>query len=234
MISPVQSSSSDEADTAELALTDAEQSTASAASIRDHVLERIRATRSAPRQLVKLDIPTELLALFNDAAIAKLRPAAVLVPLMDRPDGVRVLLTRRSTHLRTHAGQISFPGGRQDASDRDLVDTALREAEEEIGLPRQYVQHLGYLDDYPTVTGYRVTTVVGLVSHEAPLRADGREVDEILEVPLTFLLDPANYVLRKLMRDDGIEVPIIEIVYGPHRIWGATAGMLNNFREKIR
>jgi 8-oxo-dGTP pyrophosphatase MutT (NUDIX family) len=203
-------------------------------SLREEVIGRIRATRHAPRRLIRLEVPPALASLFGAATLDRLRPAAVLVPLMNRSEGLSVLLTRRSEALRTHAGQIAFPGGRSDPGDLDVIDTALREAEEEIGLERQHVEPLGFLDEYPTVTGYRVTPVVGLVDPSARVVPDGREVAEILEVPLSFLMDPASFRHTHLLRDDGIEVPIIEILYGPYRIWGATAGMLRNFYDKVR
>ena len=118
------------------------------------------------------------------------RSAAVLVPIVNRPDGLAVLFTERSVDLPDHPGQISFPGGRIEPGDADAVAAALREAEEEIGLPRDRVTLLGRLADYETVTGYRVTPIVGWVEPPFPLKPDPVEVADVFEVPLSFLLDP--------------------------------------------
>jgi len=151
-------------------------------------------------------------------------PAAVLVGLVPRPEGLRVLLTRRTDALRHHAGQVSFPGGRLDAGE-DAVTAALREAEEEVGLPRSEVEVWGAADPYCTVTGYRVTPVVGWVEPPVALHPDPLEVASIFEVPLDFLLDPANHLrhFRMLgeLRRDYWAMP-----YKERYIWGATAAML--------
>lgn len=176
------------------------------------------------------------------------RLAAVLIGLVDRPDGVTVLLTHRAAHLTDHAGQISFPGGRCDPEDRDVWDTALREAWEEIALARDHVEPLGVLPDYLTGTGYAVSPVVGLVHPPFTVTASAREVAEVFEVPLAFLMDPANHQIRVF--DGGTErrrffsMPyprtlgnsdaradadqIDAEAGGSHFIWGATAGMLRN------
>jgi 8-oxo-dGTP pyrophosphatase MutT (NUDIX family) len=154
-----------------------------------------------------------------------LKQAAVLVPLVARDHGLNVVLTRRSHHLPTHAGQIAFPGGRREDSDADVGATALREAHEEIGLDPRFVTLLGVSDAYETVTGFAVTPVVGLVEPSAPLTADPREVDEIFEVPLAFLMDPANHEPHARSYN-GVERRFYAMPYGDYYVWGATAGML--------
>ncbi|MGI4985339.1 MAG: CoA pyrophosphatase [Janthinobacterium lividum] len=162
-----------------------------------------------------------------------LRLAAVLIGLIDRPEGITVLLTHRAAHLTDHAGQISFPGGRCDPGDRDAADTALREAWEEVALPRARVEVLGELPDYLTGTGYAVTTVVGLVHPPFTVAACDDEVAEVFEVPLAFLMDPANHQIRVFHAGDDsrrfFSMPYPrETGTGQHFIWGATAGMLRN------
>jgi len=158
----------------------------------------------------------------------EIRPAAVLVPVVMRAEGLTVLLTRRTAHLHDHAGQISFPGGRAEPGDASAAATALRETEEEIGLVAARVEIIGQLSQYVTVTGYRVTPVVGLVALPLELRPDEFEVAEVFEVPLEFLLDPANHQ-RNSVVNAGIERHYYAMPYGRHYIWGATAGMLMNF-----
>jgi 8-oxo-dGTP pyrophosphatase MutT (NUDIX family) len=162
----------------------------------------------------------------------KLRPAAVLVPIVDRPDGMSVLLTQRTAHLHDHAGQISFPGGRLEDSDPDAVAAALRETEEEIGLARRHVEILGRLDTYQTRTHYEVTPVVGLVTPPFELKPDEFEVADIFEVPLAFVLDPANHE-RRSRTFEGVERHFWAMPYGARFIWGATAGMLVNLAEAL-
>lgn len=161
-----------------------------------------------------------------------LREAAVLVPLVVRPPGLSLLLTRRTAHLANHAGQISFPGGRVEADDADSAATALREAEEEVGLPRDRVEVLGELDRYITRTGFSVAPVVGLVHPPFTLTPDPQEVAATFEVPLAFILDPAN---RRRQSREFLGVPrhFWTIPYGEHFIWGATAGMLVNLCEEL-
>lgn len=162
------------------------------------------------------------------------RAAAVLVPLVVRDAHLSVLLTQRADHLSDHAGQISFPGGRREPSDPDEVATALREAQEEVALAPDRVEVLGALPDYLTGTGFRVTPVVGLVHSPFTVRADTLEVAEIFEVPLPFLMNPANHEVR-LLRWEGGERRFFAMPYprpgtgAQYFIWGATAGMLRNF-----
>jgi len=158
----------------------------------------------------------------------EIRPAAVLVPVVRRENGLTVLLTRRTAHLNDHAGQISFPGGRSEPADACAAATALRETVEEIGLAAERVEVLGELPQYVTVTGYRVTPVVGLVTPPLDLRPDEFEVAEVFEVPLTFLLDPANHQ-SNWVRYEGRERRYYAMPYRQYYIWGATAGMLMNF-----
>jgi 8-oxo-dGTP pyrophosphatase MutT (NUDIX family) len=154
-----------------------------------------------------------------------LKRAAVLVPLIARDHGLNVLLTRRSSDLPTHAGQIAFPGGRCEDSDADVGATALREAHEEVGLDPSHVKILGMSDAYETVTRFAVTPVVGLVDADAKLTPDPREVAEIFEVPLSFLMDPANHVPQS-REYEGVARRFYAMPYGNYYVWGATAGML--------
>jgi 8-oxo-dGTP pyrophosphatase MutT (NUDIX family) len=157
----------------------------------------------------------------------ELRPAAVLVPVLRREAGLTILLTRRTDHLYDHAGQISFPGGRREAHDDSPAATALRETFEEIGLAHSLVEVLGTLPEYTTVTGYRVTPVVGLVSPPLEFRLDTFEVAEAFEVPLAFFLDPGNHQ-RNTLQFQGRTRHYYAMPYEQRYIWGATAGMLMN------
>src|SRR2546429_6373685 len=161
------------------------------------------------------------------------RSAAVLVPVVKRKHGLTVLFTRRTAHLNDQAGQISFPGGRSEPGDADAAETALREAAEEIGLTAAQVEVLGGLHDYVTVTGYRVTPVVGLVTPPLELRLHEFDVAEVFEVPLEFLLDPANQ-LSKCIVHAGRERRYYAIPYRRYYIWGATAGMLMNLDSFLK
>jgi 8-oxo-dGTP pyrophosphatase MutT (NUDIX family) len=154
-------------------------------------------------------------------------PAAVLIPLVEREDGLTVLLTQRATQLRSHAGQISFPGGRIEAADASPRAAALREAHEEIGLGEQFVSIVGYLPDHILLSGFRVTPVVGFVRPGFELLLDAREVHDTFEVPLEFVFDPANHRSRRRRFGLGeAEIELCDIPYGDRNIWGATAGML--------
>jgi len=161
------------------------------------------------------------------------RIAAVLIPIVQKEDHLSVLLTKRADHLNDHAGQISFPGGRKEDSDIDLKHTALREAHEEIGLGHHYVEPLGHLPDYFTITGYQVTPIVGLVSSIEELVPDTNEVAEIFEVPLAFLMNPANHQIREWVGPDGHR-KFYAMPYETKFIWGATAGMLRNLYHFLR
>jgi 8-oxo-dGTP pyrophosphatase MutT (NUDIX family) len=167
-----------------------------------------------------------------------LTDAAVLVPLVLREEGLQLLLTRRTAHLTDHAGQISFPGGRAESVDASPEDTALRETEEEIGLARRHIEVIGALPDYHTITGYRVTPVVGLVTPPFALRPDAGEVDEVFEVPLAFLMNGMHHQ-RMSTALPGVEGELkrrsfYAMPYERHFIWGATAGMLRNLFHFLR
>jgi 8-oxo-dGTP pyrophosphatase MutT (NUDIX family) len=162
----------------------------------------------------------------------ELRDAAVLVPLVDRAAGLTVLLTQRTEHLNAHAGQISFPGGRVEDSDADAVAAALRETEEELGLHPSHVEVIGELDLYVTRTGYAVTPVVGFVSPPFSLNPDPFEVADAFEVPLDFLVDPANHQRHSRIYR-GAERWFYAMPYGERYIWGATAGMIVNLSEVL-
>lgn len=166
-------------------------------------------------------------------ALPPLTSAAVLVPIVAHPDRLTVLLTRRTAHLHAHAGQISFPGGRVDPCDTDAADCALREAEEEVGLPRDLTEIVGRLDTYQTRTGYEIVPVVGIVRPPFTLRPDPFEVAEAFEVPLDFVVDPANH-RRDSRMFQGTERHFWAMPFGTYYIWGATAGMLVNLSEVLR
>ena len=166
-------------------------------------------------------------------AAGKVTRAAVLIPLLLRDDGLSVLLTQRTDHLHDHAGQISFPGGRMDPEDLGPNDTALRESEEEIGLGRQGVEIIGHLPQYLTVSGYSVTPVVGLVKPQAEYVLDAFEVADVFEVPLHFLMDPANHQVRVWQSDLGSR-QFYSMPYENRFIWGATAGMLRNLYHLLK
>jgi 8-oxo-dGTP pyrophosphatase MutT (NUDIX family) len=158
--------------------------------------------------------------------------AAVLVPIVDHRSGLTVIFTRRTAHLKAHSGQVSFPGGRAEPEDPTPEFTALREAQEEIGLTLERVEVLARLPDYHTRTGFRVTPVVGLVTPPLALVPDPREVEEVFEVPLAFLLDPGNH-RRETRELQGRTVGYYAMRYGTHTIWGATAGMLMNLYRHL-
>jgi 8-oxo-dGTP pyrophosphatase MutT (NUDIX family) len=165
------------------------------------------------------------------AVMAPARPAAVLVPIVLRP-ALTVLLTQRSPDLRSHAGQISFPGGRVDPDDETPLDAALREAHEEIGLPASEIEPLGYLDSYRTGSGFQIVPVVALVQPGFTLALAPDEVSEVFEVPLQFLMDPANH--RKDSREwRGRQRFSYAMPYEARYIWGATAGMLRNMHQRL-
>lgn len=161
-----------------------------------------------------------------------LREAAVLVPLVERPNGLTLMLTQRTDHLNDHPGQISFPGGRIEPDDATPEAAALREAEEEVGLARQQVNIVGRLDQYITRTGFSVTPVVGLVDPAYTIAPDDFEVAEVFEVPLAFLLDPANH-RRDSRVYKGQKREFYAMPYGEYYIWGATAGMIRNLYDVL-
>jgi 8-oxo-dGTP pyrophosphatase MutT (NUDIX family) len=159
-------------------------------------------------------------------------PAAVLVPLIDRPEGLTVLLTERASQLARHSGQISFPGGRVDPTDLDVTSTALREAQEEIGLDPASVRVFGYLPDHLVISGFRVTPVLSLVTPPIVLEPNPAEVAGVFEVPVSHVFDRNNHKAR--MRRVGDEdILLYDIPWEGQNIWGATAGMLLTFVRMV-
>jgi 8-oxo-dGTP pyrophosphatase MutT (NUDIX family) len=193
---------------------------------RAEIIARVTASRPVPdlrgdHMLDKLDPPEP-----------PLKAAAVLVPIVEHASGLTVLLTKRTDHLHAHAGQVSFPGGRAEANDVDVVDTALREAHEEVGLPRDRVQVLGPLNTYSTVSSYVVTPIVGLVQPPFHLNLDAFEVAEAFEVPLSFVVDSKNH--RRTTREFENRTRVFFVLpFQGRNIWGATAGMLVNLAEVL-
>ena len=197
------------------------------------IRERLSHTRPQDPDRVRMPgVPGDLPRLLRMARFGRVVPAAVLVPVLARPEGPSLLLTRRADHLSHHPGQISFPGGRLEATDAGAEDAALRETEEEIGLPRSHVEVVGFLDNYVTITGYCVTPVVGIVRPDFELRLDETEVAEAFEVPLRHVLDPERVRSRK-KRLFGVKIVYFEIPYRHYNIWGATAGMLVSLRMAL-
>jgi 8-oxo-dGTP pyrophosphatase MutT (NUDIX family) len=165
------------------------------------------------------------------AAVRPIRPAAVLVPIIER-DEPSVLLTQRTAHLVDHAGQISFPGGKIDAGDESPAAAALREAEEEIALSRRFVEPLGYLDIHITPWGHRIVPVVARVRPGFALQLNRDEVDDAFEVPLAFLMTPQSY--KRESRDwNGLTLSYYVMPFGDRKIWGATAFILRNLYERV-
>ncbi len=165
------------------------------------------------------------------AEVRPIRPAAVLVPVVDRPEPT-VLLTQRAQHLPDHAGQVSFPGGKIDQGDDSPLASALREAEEEIGLDRASVEPLGYLDLYMTTLGYRIVPTIARIKPGFKLTLNTSEVDASFEVPLAFLMDQAN--VQRHSRDwQGMTRHYYAITFGERYIWGVTAGILRNLHDRI-
>ncbi|MCZ4281845.1 CoA pyrophosphatase [Kiloniella laminariae] len=159
-------------------------------------------------------------------------PAAVIVPLIERSEGFTLLLTRRTDHLHDHAGQVSFPGGRIDPGDLDQEDAALREFEEEVGVPRNHVSLIGRLDTYITRTGFEITPVVGLIKPPFPVNPDSFEVAEVFEVPLNFFLKPGSRQ-RHNREFEGRKRYYYAFPYQEYFIWGATAGMIVNLCDVL-
>lgn len=164
------------------------------------------------------------------AGLAALLPAAVLVPIMNR-DPMTVLLTERTTHLQAHAGQIAFPGGKIEPGE-DALEAALREAEEEVGLPRTAVEPLGYLEPYRTGTGFSIVPVVALVTPGFALTPDPHEVADAFEVPLAFLMDAANHRIESRLWS-GAERRFYAMPYEQRYIWGATAGIIRTLYRRL-
>ena len=162
----------------------------------------------------------------------RLRPAGVLVPLIERASGVQVILTKRSSALKHHPGQIAFPGGKQDEGDHDVIAAALREAEEEIALQRSNVEILGTLPAHETVTGFIVTPVLARVRADFEPFAEPGEVAEVFEAPLAHVTDPARFVIQS-RRWRGQRRHYFTVPYGPYYIWGATARILRALADRM-
>ena len=197
------------------------------ASLRERIVERLRNSVPGhePEFPYAANLTPEQVAELRQFLPERLARAAVLVPLVERPDGLNVLLTLRASHLKNHAGQISFPGGRIEEGDAGAWEAALREAREEIGLEDRYVSLAGYLRDHVVISGFRVTPVVAFVQPDFVLRLDTTEVEDAFEVPLQFVLDPANHVPRE-RHFAGRTIVTHDIRYQDRQIWGATATML--------
>lgn len=204
------------------------------ALIRTRLRERLgRAPAVEGEDAFLAGLPPELSASFSHLMPAVPIPAAVLIPIVDHSEQLTVLLTQRAADLKNHAGQISFPGGRIEQDDAGPLQAALRETEEEIGLERRFVEVIGYLPDHLIISGYRVTPVVGLVRPGFSLALDTTEVTETFEVPLGFVLDPANHKARRRKLGEG-EIEVYDIPYDGRNIWGATAGMIITLYRLLR
>ncbi len=197
---------------------------------KQHILSRVNfdAATEAPQNpyLIKSDFH------FDDdlgpEPGVQLKSAAVLVPILERDHDLTILLTRRADHLDSHSGQVAFPGGKMEHHDEGLVETALRETYEEIGIANHLIKPIGFLDDYETGTGFTIRPVVGFVDAGVKLNLDRSEVAEAFEVPFSFLMDPANHTrARTFWR--GRMREYYDMPYNGQRIWGATAAMLVNF-----
>ncbi|MEO8441441.1 MAG: CoA pyrophosphatase [Betaproteobacteria bacterium] len=164
---------------------------------------------------------------------ARVMLAAVLIPLIPRDDDIHVLLTQRTAHLKDHPSQISFPGGRVEGGDQDRVETALREAEEEIGLVREQVTILGCLPDYDMPSGFRISPVIGWIEPSFALKLDPIEVESAFEVPLSYLIDPANHQYRRY-EFNGRSRDYLAMPYAGRYIWGATAGILQRLSQQLQ
>jgi 8-oxo-dGTP pyrophosphatase MutT (NUDIX family) len=212
--------------------------------MRDRVIERLALHRPGRRGFGGSSDP-EAAAAFRRALAhepqpgpgftppsAALRPAAVLVPLIDHPHGMAVLLTQRTAHLSAHAGQIAFPGGSIEAGDADEIVAALRETEEEVGLARERVSVVGRLDTYVTGTGFEIAPIVGIIVPPVAISIDPSEVAEAFEVPLSFILDRRNH--QRIERESaGRRRAFFVLPYQGRNIWGATAGILVNLAEVL-
>lgn len=198
------------------------------------IRQRLATTRlpDNPVNIVLPDDSSRWSAIMRQAVVRTMKPAGVLVPIMQRGQELTVLLTQRSAALSMHASQVSFPGGRMEESDADIEATALRETHEEVGIAAQHVSVLGYLPTLPTITGFAVTPIVGTVSTQAELAIDPAEVEYAFEVPLSFLLDSSNDIVRE-REVKGQTLPMVEFCWDDVRIWGATAYMILELRRKL-
>lgn len=169
---------------------------------------------------------------FAPADAPPLRPAAVLIPLVETPRGIDVILTKRAATLKHHPGQISFPGGKMDDGDATLIAAALREADEEIGLRADNVDVIGHLPAHTTVTNFSMTPIVGRVRNEFPVVRSEGEVSEVFRVPLSHLADPDKYQIQS-RRWRGVWRSYYTVPFGPYYVWGATARVLFGFAERM-
>jgi 8-oxo-dGTP pyrophosphatase MutT (NUDIX family) len=201
--------------------------------IRDHIVGAFHGPGIDPPSLDDGDEAYGWVSQDKDVKPSRITPAAVLVPLVERPEGVTVLLTQRTAHLNSHAGQVSFPGGKTESYDENAEDTALRETEEEIGLPREHVELIGRLGTRTTGSGFHVTPVVGLIRPPVEFRPDPGEVETIFEVPLPFVLDPANHKIE-IRIIEGLERQFYVMPYDNFYIWGLTARLLVALRNTLR
>jgi 8-oxo-dGTP pyrophosphatase MutT (NUDIX family) len=191
----------------------------------DHSLEKMR--------LGGLATPTTATrALLQRSWHGSMRTAAVLVGIVDQPEAPSLIMTVRASHLRHHAGQISFPGGGLESSDADVAATAIRETHEEIGIDGSFIQPIGFLTDHAVQTGFRITPVVALVRQGFLIKPDSTEVAGVFELPLALALAIESYRAQQRMLRD-LEVDVWELTFGEHRIWGATAGILMNLCEVV-
>jgi len=172
-------------------------------------------------------------ARFESRWSQKRQEAAVLIPIVNRPEGATVLLTVRSSDMPSHAGQISFPGGKAHPEDRNRVETALREASEEVNIPSSAVRIVGSLGVHEGGLGFAVTPVIGIVDPAAPIRPCPREVAEIFETPLDWLADLSNHVLEE-REHEGVRYNMFAAPYGRYHIWGLTAGILRTLAETLQ
>ena len=202
--------------------------------MRAHIEARLAAARSLGDPLTRTlqDVEGPVPQAFIDHLRQRRSPAAVLLGLVERPEGLALLFTERADHLKDHPGQVSFPGGRIEKGDAGPVEAALREAEEEVGLDPRHVSVAGCLERLLTVTGFLITPVVGFVAPPFEPVLDRTEVAEVFEVPLEFLLEGGN-VRRTYRERMGVRLITHEVEYDGHRIWGATASMLVGFLSLI-
>ena len=203
-----------------------------ASTARDRIIDAFQGPGIDPPSLNDGDTAYGWVSQIDNVTPDRITPAAVLIPIVERPSGLTVLLTQRTAGLRSHAGQICFPGGKTEPQDLTAEDTALRESEEEIGLPREHVEIVGRLGKRTTGTGYHVTPVVGLVRPSIQLVLDPSEVESIFEVPLAYVLDPDNHKIEtRLMK--GLEREFYVMPYNDHYIWGLTARLLVALRNTL-
>ena len=206
-----------------------------AGGLRERVVATLRNTQPGldPEFPYTTSFTAEQITRLRQSLPEPLAQAAVLVPLIERPAGLQVLLTVRASHLKNHAGQVSFPGGRIEASDAGPWAAALREAREEIGLEPGFVSPAGYLRDHLVISGFRVTPAVGFVQPGFTLQLDTTEVEDVFEVPLEFVVDPVNHVPRE-RHFAGLTLQTWDIPYQGRHIWGATASMLIALSRLLR